>query len=124
MTKKNKKNKVVKKEEQEKLQSESIAKKNVTNTDANEETEATSDEPAMPEPKKVEKKIKHPKTDVVKSDFLDLDADWGWAIEFPTSEQLNPIWDKLKEFLDNNDHPLKGKVSWLTMDPRGYFSPR
>ena len=124
MSNENEENIDVKEQEQEKSNSQNVEKEVVSNTEANEEI-TTSDEPAMPEPKKVEKKIKHPKTDVVKSDFLDLDSDWGWAIEFPTSELLNPVWDKLRSFLEkNNQHPLKGKVSWLTMDPRGYFSPR
>ena len=75
-------------------------------------------------PKKVERKIKHPKTNVVSYDEPDLDAKWGWAIEFTSVEQLTPIWEKLKSFLNNNKHPIKGKANWLSMDPRGYFSPR
>ena len=73
-------------------------------------------------PKKVERKIKHPKTNVVSYDEPDLDAKWGWAIEFTSVEQLTPIWEKLKSFLNNNKHPIKGKANWFSMDPRGYFS--
>ena len=75
-------------------------------------------------PKKVERKIKHPKTNVVSYDEPELDAKWGWAIEFTSVEQLTPIWEKLKSFLSNKIHPIKGKVNWVSMDPRGYFSPR
>lgn len=140
MSKKNKKKNTANKKGKEKSPAKNVDKEVVNNTDANEEVINTSDnkinsndsssdtgsvEPAMPEPKKVERKIKHPKTDVVRFDFPELDDNWGWALEFPTSEQLEPIWSKLKDYLEKNEnHPLKGKVSWLTMDPRGYFSPR
>lgn len=86
--------------------------------------ETDSQNQTIPEPKKVERKIQHPKTDVVRYDDPELDSDWGWAVEFPSSESLEPIWTKLKTFLEKNEQPLKGKVSWLSLDPRGYFSPR
>lgn len=89
-----------------------------------EDVNLTTETEPIPEPKKVERKIKHPKTDVVRYDDPDLDSNWGWAIEFPSSETLEKHWNKLKSFLEANSHPLKGKVSWLSLDPRGYFSPR
>ncbi len=92
--------------------------------DINLTDETESQNETIPEPKKVERKIKHPKTDVVRYDEPELDSNWGWAIEFPSTETLTPVWDNLKSFLEKNDHPLKGKVSWLSLDPRGYFSPR
>ena len=97
---------------------------NKTEQSANEDINLTTETDSIPEPKKVERKIKHPITDVVRYEDPDLDSNWGWAIEFPNTDLLVPMWDKLKTFLEKGDHPLKGKVSWLSMDPRGYFSPR
>lgn len=90
----------------------------------NEDINLTADTAPTPEPKKVEHKIKHPKTDVVHYEDPELDSNWGWAIEFPSVEPLETHWNKLKTFLEQHEHPLKGKVSWLSLDPRGYFSPR
>lgn len=92
--------------------------------DVNLETETDLKNQPMTAPKKVERKIKHPKTDVVRYEDPDLDSNWGWAIEFPNTESLEPVWTKLKDFLNTSAHPVKGKVSWLSLDPRGYFSPR
>ena len=105
-------------------QTETGTVENKTEQIANEDINLTTETESIPEPKKVERKIKHPKTDVVHYEEPDLDSNWGWAIEFPNIDLLVPIWDKLKAFLENGEHPLKGKVSWLSMDPRGYFSPR
>ena len=94
------------------------------NVDINLPTETDSSNETIPEPKKVERKIKHPKADVVRYEDPDLDSNWGYAIEFPNTETLEPVWNKLKDYLNSHEHPIKGKVSWLSLDPRGYFSPR
>ncbi|MFV2015484.1 MAG: hypothetical protein ACC656_08665, partial [Candidatus Heimdallarchaeota archaeon] len=93
-----------------------------TETDPDPEIPATDSSYEPPKP--VERKIKHPKTDVVRSPDSDLDMKWGWAIEFTSTEFLEPIWEKLKVFLETNPHPISAKIKWLSLDPRGYFSPR
>jgi hypothetical protein len=93
----------------------------------NEEVDMPSSETETPEiqpPKKVERILKHPKSDVVHYSDPELDVDLGWAIEFPSEETLIPVWNKLKSFLESNQYAIKGKAKWLTLDPRGYFSPR
>ena len=105
-----------KKPEEEKKEAIELDKSEVENSSPEDEN--------IPEPKKIERKIKHSKTDVVRSPDADLDTKWGWAIEFPTAETLEVVWLKLKSFLEErSNHPLSGKVKWLTLDPRGYFSP-
>ncbi len=106
--------------------SSNVEENSVTQSDQkkSEDINLTTETESVPEPKKVERKIKHPKTDVVRYDDPELDSNYGWAIEFPSSETLEIHWNKLKSFLDNNAHPIKGKVAWLSLDPRGYFSAR
>lgn len=111
-----------KKQDPDKLQEVSdSSKKDDENLDVE-----NDEQPSYEPPKPVERVIKHPKTDVVKSPDTELDMDWGWAIEFTSSDSLEPVWNKLKEFIENskNEHPIAGTAKWLSLDPRGYFSPR
>jgi len=54
-------------------------------------------------PEPVKRLIEHPKTDVVKAPDSDLDSQWGYAIEFTSSENLEPVWKKLKDGLKSTN---------------------